>query len=587
MPGSARLAITALIAALGFHAWAEDARQAAADSLTWRRLVHQLAGSRVSEVTNPEFFVDSRGRRDPRAELDASLLRMASDRADQPEEERFPCQFPARDRFLRETFGLPAAAPCPRLEVWRGRAEPESIHFVYASQFIGNPASAFGHSFLRFDRGHRAGLLGYAVSFFARANPEDNAAVYAAKGMFGGYVGEYQLDHYYPKARGYGDGENRDLWEYRLKLTATQRRRVFDHSWELARAGQTPYYFLDRNCTYQLLRLLEVADPSLDLTSKGMSAFATPQESVKVLDEAGLIEGVQFRPSLRRQVLERTARLNAAQRRELAEALSGRLQPDRIQDAPVASALVATLSMNDQALLPAALRARARLPATAELKLKGDDPRLAHKATQIQAGVVSQNGDGRLSLGFRPALHSLDDRADGYLPHTQMMFFNSEFRARANGQIDLRQIDFVDIKSLTPDSVAWTARAAMEPVRADSCVSCRQVRVSVLGGFSGQMAKQVLGFVLLGPTIDALSRETRLAPSLSLGSTARLRALTLRWEERWDRFLYGKSLITSEFAATLELSEQTAFGATAQQKRDPARDELTDTEIGIRYLGHF
>ena len=72
---------------------------------------------------------------------------------------------------------------------------------------------------------------------------------------------------YYRKVREYNDIESRDIWEYKLKLSEEEVSRVLLHLWEMQRA-EFDYYFLDENCSYQLLSLLDVAREDLHLTKE-------------------------------------------------------------------------------------------------------------------------------------------------------------------------------------------------------------------------------------------------------------------------------------------------------------------------------
>ncbi len=56
--------------------------------------------------------------------------------------------------------------------------------------------------------------------------------------------------------------EQRDLWEYRTNLTEAEVRRMTLHILEM-QGIYTDYYFLDENCSYDLLFLLEAARPSV------------------------------------------------------------------------------------------------------------------------------------------------------------------------------------------------------------------------------------------------------------------------------------------------------------------------------------
>ena len=93
----------------------------------------------------------------------------------------------------------------------------------------------------------------------------------------------------------YGDVENRDIWEYRLALTGEEVLRMLMHVWEL-KAAYFDYYFLDENCSYHLLSLLEAARPSLHLLDQ-FGLWAVPADTVRSVAEVkDLISSVTFRP---------------------------------------------------------------------------------------------------------------------------------------------------------------------------------------------------------------------------------------------------------------------------------------------------
>ena len=91
---------------------------------------------------------------------------------------------------------------------------------------------------------------------------EQRGVNYAFKGLFGGYQGRFSIAPYYVAVKTYGDIENRDIWEYGLNLTQEETSQMLRHVWEM-RSAWFDYYFLDENCSYHLLSLLETARPGL------------------------------------------------------------------------------------------------------------------------------------------------------------------------------------------------------------------------------------------------------------------------------------------------------------------------------------
>lgn len=235
---------------------------------TWLRLLHFDEGHGRSRIVNPHFFLSPQGSTDPRAELDASIHLIRSESSTTPENERFACRFPARKRFLEKHLGPFPRVRCPSLEEVLKRSPPDSISLVFSSQFLGNPASVMGHTFLRFEGDGRSPLLGLTFSFYAKTDRSDNPFAYAYKGLFGGYAGVFEFGKFYRKSHLYGSVENRDLWDYKLRFNREERLFLIEHAHELSTNGQMNYYFLDRNCSLILMEFLEVARENLVLPVK-------------------------------------------------------------------------------------------------------------------------------------------------------------------------------------------------------------------------------------------------------------------------------------------------------------------------------
>ncbi|MCP4904227.1 MAG: DUF4105 domain-containing protein [bacterium] len=63
------------------------------------------------------------------------------------------CRFPARYQFLVEWGALPEAprGACPELDAWRARIGEFELTLIFPEASLGNPASMFRHTLLRFD----------------------------------------------------------------------------------------------------------------------------------------------------------------------------------------------------------------------------------------------------------------------------------------------------------------------------------------------------------------------------------------------------------------------------------------------------
>ena len=129
------------------------------DTRYWHLLLHYRSntfGGYTSEVDDPGFFMAESGKTDPKAELSATLRQFFSKdpigRSQQPAQ----CALIGRYSWLKERLKfnderlLPL--PCPRFTSWISELNPQNVSIIFPSAFMNNPASMFGHTFLRIDQ---------------------------------------------------------------------------------------------------------------------------------------------------------------------------------------------------------------------------------------------------------------------------------------------------------------------------------------------------------------------------------------------------------------------------------------------------
>jgi hypothetical protein len=228
---------------------ARSREQKLAQRPEWRKLVHyepNLIGPGVHGLLdNRAFYNSPQGKTDPRAELEATLAAFFAPDSKQ-------CAFIARRAWLDEELKFDRSRlpidDCPKFREWHDALNAASLTLVFASAYINNPSSMYGHTLLRIDardQNERTRLLAYAVNSAATTD-EQNGLTFAILGLIGGYPGTFSVLPYYIKVREYSDLENRDLWEYQLALKAEEVERVVRHLWELLPAYYE-YYFFDEN----------------------------------------------------------------------------------------------------------------------------------------------------------------------------------------------------------------------------------------------------------------------------------------------------------------------------------------------------
>ncbi len=269
----------------------------------WQRLFYANK-QQISDVKYTNFFLSKDGKNNLQAELDITLEKMFTDNTeDSPQ-----CRFPARTAWLTKTLQIDknqlAKVNCTAFNDWYQKINPNSMTLIFATDYMGSPGSMFGHTLLRIDpvktEGKNLDLFAYALNYAATTPNNENGMVYAYKGLTGKYPGSYSLMRYFHKTKEYGDLESRDMWEYELDLTPDEVAFLVGHIWEMQNVN-FPYYFMDKNCSYAILGLMDLVRPELNLQSK-FGLTAVPIETVKAVKKAGLIKQTKYRPALETQI---------------------------------------------------------------------------------------------------------------------------------------------------------------------------------------------------------------------------------------------------------------------------------------------
>lgn len=440
-----------------------------AEDITWKRLLY-TEDSTQSEVAYSGYFLAENGRNNSELELKADITALFQQ--SEPNQS-FRCKFPARSQWLIQQLNLSEKdlpnASCPEFEQWYSQIKPHKATLIYATDFMGNPSSMFGHTLLRLDPENQKqlNLVSYAVNYAATVNGEDSWS-YAWKGLVGKYPGEYSLMPYYRKVKEYGDFESRDLWEYELKLSPEETQFLVKHMWEMQKVS-FPYYFVSDNCAYRLLGLIDLVRPTSNLRRQ-FSYAAIPVETIKAIDQAGLIRETVYRPALETQLNAQATQHGhhrAAQAHQLAW-----LEPQKMAEE------LKLFSLSDQAKLLemayddlylqflarkvsadfAQPRFRQLLSLRSSLNIEKQrvipkaptkNPLNGHDARHFSVEVGEVQGEKFIQLGHRQAYHTLKDPQSGFRTGTQLIFLDGALQWR-DDQLKIEHLDLLSVNSYNP-----------------------------------------------------------------------------------------------------------------------------------------
>ncbi|MEI7969263.1 MAG: DUF4105 domain-containing protein [Betaproteobacteria bacterium] len=603
---------------------ARAAAMGLADDAGWLRLGHYrrtLAGGWRSEADDPTFFNAPDGKTNPRAELAATLRAFFSELPETDTQQNPQCRFVARYRWLKSRLAFDPAQlpeqPCPRFETWRRELDPGAATLVFPAAYINSPASMYGHTLLRLDgraQTDRTRMLDYAVNF-AAVTGRDNGLAFAWKGLMGGYEGRFSLTPYYLKIAEYSDLESRDLWEYELDLSGEEIDRMLEHVWEIGPV-RFDYYFLDENCSYQLLWLLDVARPSLDLVSR-FPAWVIPADTLRaVRDQPGLVRRVLYRPSRTAQ-FRHHASLAAPADVALALSLADGVTPvggDGLAARPAAArAQVLDLAFdyldfqrasgnrNGDATAPRLrelLLARSRVdaPEPPPAPVPAVRPEEGHGSARLRLGAGTTDGRGFQELRFRGAYHDLLDPLSGYGRGAQIEFGDIVARHETgDARPFLHRVTIVDVTSIAPRELlnrglSWRVNIGVDRTRQAGGARPLLTQVSGGAGLAAAVGQRVIVYGLAEGG-GYYSAHLDQAATVGLGARA---GVLIDWNDRWRAHLFAGGLRHLDGAAPVRagagvgvdvaLSRSLGLRLEAERRREFGYSWST---VGIHLNGYF
>lgn len=439
----------------------------------WIRLVHYHANwlndGMTSQADDPDFFLAPQGKYDPEAELAYSIQALLTG-----DNDALLCRFPARRHWLAQQLAQDLSTlyqpHCPEYDTYRQQVSASSVSLIFPAAYLNSPSSMFGHTFLRLDpEVQQSALRAQAVNFAADTSARDSELFYAAKGLFGGYPGYFSVVPYHKKVKEYNALENRDIWEYRLNLTAAEIELMVQHLWELEHI-RFDYFFTSQNCSYQLMALLSVVRPEQDLTSD-FDIRAIPVDTVRLLQQKGWIQDRAYRPSNttvfhafvsdltpdeQESVVQLAALQNVNDLDRLLAPYTHEKQAQLLESAYKLVRLRAQKDTSDQEASAKGVISHQLLLRRSQLGHTGNPPPIlaptpaeeGHQSQQMAIGISATSDATQLNLDYKPAFHSLLDNANGYSAGSEINFLAGRI-SLDHEKLWLEQLQILSIRSFS------------------------------------------------------------------------------------------------------------------------------------------
>ena len=397
-----------------------------------------------------------------------------------------------------------------------------SISLLYATGYLGNPASYYGHTLLKFNQadGRQSRLLDMSVNYGAIVPAGEDPVSYIVKGVFGGYEAGFSHIEFYFHNHNYGELELRDTWEYELKLRQEEVDLIVAHLWELMGKKNT-YYFFRENCAYRIAEVMELAQ-GVDIIPDNRP-WTFPQTILANLNRqsrsgAPLVDTIKYHPSRQSRLYKKYGRLTRSEQQaavRIADNIEYLSSPDIGQlSVPSQHAVMGVLEdyyqyrfdleSNDQLQhrhhYNQVLAQHFSLPVVATTvspQYHLAPPHEGRPPGRFALGAVHNSKQGEaVAIHIRPSYYDGLDGSVAHVPYSALTMLGGKLLYDTDG-LYLRYLDFIAIDSVASAVTglpgdrgkSWKVRFGLEQqnLSCDSCLVARlQGDLGIARGLAGQ-----------------------------------------------------------------------------------------------------
>ena len=490
--------------AFGLESFAE---LSSAQQISWTKLMHfSLVNGRYRpQIQSAAFYLLENGKESLEEEFAENFRKFRS-------ESDYICKFPARAVFLSVLTSQPAKV-CLAVEEWKSKVSAASISLVYVSQYVSNPASVFGHTFLLVNSDPRPAYLNLTVNNAADIPKDTSGLDYMILGLGGGFKSENYLENLAVKAQEYSNIENRDMWVYDLDLSSAEVNQLLNHLWELHNNSKENYYFLTGNCSSYLMNMLAAVLPDIEFQNPH-AAYFLPVSSTKKIHNR--VRTVKYFPALRSQVSQKLAQTTAGDKKKFQIFLN---EPDFLKPEEESAEYLETIifyydflkskkggvlgeaesHIYNQALLERSHKGQIVEPPAPPLPARPD---FSYEPIRAAVNLISN----RMStFSFAPFFHGSLQKHNGFIPFSEVVVLDSELtllesRPRLVKETFLALSNFVP--SLAFDN-QYSWKFALSLQNQNTCFDCYQMHFPVKLGKSFEALQGSLFYVLAGVDISS------------------------------------------------------------------------------------
>ena len=550
----------------------------------WSKLLHYRNGE--SEIDSDNFFISKNGKYNLKEELFETINSLEKGT------NSVLCRFPLRVKWLKEN--IPnlniTQYSCEELDKFISLVDGKFVTMVFPTAHINSPASMYGHTFIRISSNEETPLISNAVNY-AAATTDTNGLIFAYKGLFGEYEGRYSILPYYEKIKEYNNLEQRDIWEYDLDLTQDEIDKLVLHTYEL-KDSYSDYFFFKENCSYNVLWLLEVARPSLDLVSQ-FDFKTVPLDSIKVLQKYNLIKNTNFRYSSMRKM-----KFILNEKIENKEYVKGFIKEDNeLNDSLSTEDKISYLDLKisylqyqranneydkDEYLKKylQLLKERSSYKQASTYDIKTPfNPIDSHDSARVS---FFYNNNDSFEFSAKPVYNDMYDISDGYLQGAYIDFFDVNIKKEKDENARLDRFTLLKIKSLAPQDlifkpISWGIDVGYEHFKQRSDYLKVKPEIGVTFGQNRDFI-----YLMAGSNLYYKNSEQLYSIGSAIGFiTNRFDNLKLGINYSYDK--YNKDLKNNQFEAFSTYKLDRNLALNIKYTNDNLYEKEDNLKVGISY----
>jgi len=557
-------------------------------SIIWQKLIKLDNTDKNSKddfaIHSQSFYFSDLLALTAKGELTKTLEALLSKKYTGNADESPQCRFPSRYHWLKKQFDLTVVEPviCQGFMKWSKLSSTQSLSLVFATGYLGNPASYYGHTLLKLNssQSNKLNFLETSVNFGANVPENEDPLSYMFKGVIGGYDASFTHSKFYFHTQNYLENELRDLWEYQLNLSDDDYYFLVAHIWELVEQNYT-YYFFDENCVYRMYELFTLFE-AIDLPEI-KAPWVIPQEVVRAINSATyknapLVKKVSYIPSRQANFYNKYWQLEPKAKAIITEITADDTQLTLLTADNLSTetklGILSTLLDYYQYLIAVdkdhedeyqqaytkILSFRYKLPIGKAkfAKKQAISPHLARPSSYSQVSMIHNRrlGDG-VSVKLRPAYYDQLDAENGHVKNGALKMAELELEYIAS-KLAIRSLSVFEVISVSNQASglpedgydSWMLYLGLQK-QDDECTSCADFTFKANKGLAIPiLADTTLGVYLGGALVENYLDRGRVYVSSNLTLN---QAITNDWNFLIDlearKYLENKQLTKLNFRA--------------------------------------